>query len=65
VVLPDDVIVDAGLVTEELEKVKDELIVAGEPAGRVTAAVDLLRAGALAEELPEFLSLLALDQLDA
>ena len=64
VVLEDDVIVDAGLVAEELEKVKGELIVAGEPAGRVTAAVDLLRAGALAEELPEFLSLLALDQLD-
>jgi malate synthase len=57
-------VVDGPLVEGLLAQTRAELVADGEPGTLVDAAIDLLRRGALAAQLPEFLSLLELDRLD-
>jgi malate synthase len=65
VTLEDGSVVDRALVEGQLDRVAADLIAGGAARPLVATAVDLLREGALSAQLPEFLSLLALDRLDA
>lgn len=62
--LEDGTVVTAELVEALIAETAAALVAGGSPEVLVAAAAELLRAGALAEELPPFLSVLALDHLD-